>query len=66
MSIYSIKKIIIGEKFIGDDNVTMILEDSIFYGQSFSEYLLEAAYLESRAMIFGIMFKMQEFWSCAL
>lgn len=31
----------------------MILGDSIFYGQSFSEYLLEAAYLESRAMIFG-------------
>ena len=30
---------IIGEKFIGDDNVALILGDNIFYGQSFSNVL---------------------------
>lgn len=44
---------IIGEEFIGDDNVAMILGDNIFYGQSFSERLKEAANLETGAMVFG-------------
>ncbi|AJG99477.1 glucose-1-phosphate thymidylyltransferase [Clostridium beijerinckii] len=44
---------IIGEKFIGNDNVAMILGDNIFYGQSFSEHLMKAANLESGAYIFG-------------
>ncbi|MPQ43530.1 glucose-1-phosphate thymidylyltransferase RfbA [Clostridium tarantellae] len=44
---------IIGEKFIGEDNVAMILGDNIFYGQNFSSYLKEAASLEEGAMIFG-------------
>ena len=44
---------IIGEKFIGDDNVAMILGDNIFYGQSFSDHLKEAAQLENGAMVFG-------------
>lgn len=44
---------IIGEEFIGDDNVAMILGDNIFYGQSFSNHLLEAASLEKGAMVFG-------------
>ena len=44
---------IIGEEFIGDDNVAMILGDNIFYGQSFSDHLKEAAQLESGAMVFG-------------
>lgn len=44
---------IIGEEFIGDDNVAMILGDNIFYGQSFSNHLKEAASLEKGAMIFG-------------
>ncbi|MFU7515539.1 glucose-1-phosphate thymidylyltransferase RfbA [Clostridium sp. HCS.1] len=44
---------IIGEDFIGDDNVAMILGDNIFYGQSFSNHLKEAASLEKGAMIFG-------------
>ena len=44
---------IIGEEFIGDDNVAMILGDNIFYGQSFSNHLLEAAKLEKGAMVFG-------------
>lgn len=44
---------IIGEEFIGDDNVAMILGDNIFYGQSFSSYLKEAAELKNGAMVFG-------------
>ena len=44
---------IIGEEFIGDDNVAMILGDNIFYGQSFSNHLKEASELKSGAMIFG-------------
>lgn len=34
---------IIGEKFIGDDAVALVLGDNIFYGQSFSKVLLSAA-----------------------
>lgn len=44
---------IIAEEFIGNDNVAMILGDNIFYGQSFSSHLKEAASLERGAMIFG-------------
>ena len=44
---------IIGEEFIGDDNVAMILGDNIFYGQSFTSHLKEAAKLNNGAMVFG-------------
>ena len=44
---------IIGEEFIGNDNVAMILGDNIFYGQSFSNNLKKAAALEEGAMVFG-------------
>ncbi|WP_026889104.1 glucose-1-phosphate thymidylyltransferase RfbA [Clostridium beijerinckii] len=44
---------IIGEKFIGDDNVAMVLGDNIFYGQSFTEHLRNAASLEKGAYVFG-------------
>ena len=44
---------IIGEKFIGDDNVAMILGDNIFYGQSFTSHLENAAKLEEGATVFG-------------
>ncbi|EHI98566.1 glucose-1-phosphate thymidylyltransferase [Clostridium sp. DL-VIII] len=44
---------IIGEQFIGNDNVAMVLGDNIFYGQSFSEHLKRAASLEKGAYIFG-------------
>ena len=44
---------IIGEEFIGDDNVAMILGDNIFWGQSFSKSLSKAANLEEGAVIFG-------------
>jgi glucose-1-phosphate thymidylyltransferase len=44
---------IIGEEFIGKDNVAMVLGDNIFYGQSFSEHLKKAASIEKGAYIFG-------------
>ena len=44
---------IIGEKFIGNDSVAMILGDNIFYGQSFTSHLENAAKLEKGATIFG-------------
>jgi len=48
---------ILGEEFIGNDNVAMVLGDNIFYGQSFSDNLKEAASLESGAYIFGYYVK---------
>lgn len=44
---------IIGEKFIGDDNVALVLGDNIFYGQSFSKMLRNVAARKSGATIFG-------------
>lgn len=44
---------IIGEDFIGNDSVAMILGDNIFYGQNFSSHLQSAAKLTSGAYVFG-------------
>ncbi len=44
---------IIGEKFIGDDSVSLILGDNIFYGQSFSKVLHRVVAREKGATIFG-------------
>ena len=44
---------IIGEEFIADDSVAMVLGDNIFYGQSFSEHLRQAASLQNGAYVFG-------------
>ncbi|WP_454970477.1 glucose-1-phosphate thymidylyltransferase RfbA [Dorea sp.] len=44
---------IIGEEFIGDDNVALVLGDNIFYGQSFSRMLQNVALREKGATIFG-------------
>lgn len=44
---------IIGEEFIGDDKVCLILGDNIFYARGFSDVLKEAASLEEGAVIFG-------------
>ncbi len=44
---------IIGEEFIGKENVAMILGDNIFYGQGLVEYLENAAKLKEGALIFG-------------
>jgi len=48
---------IIGEEFIGDDNVALVLGDNIFYGQSFSKVLKNAAAREKGATIFGYYVK---------
>lgn len=48
---------LIGEKFIGDDRVALVLGDNIFYGQSFSQVLKSAAEREHGATIFGYYVK---------
>ena len=44
---------IIGEEFIGDDNVVLILGDNVFHGHRFTEVLERATQLEEGAVIFG-------------
>lgn len=44
---------IIGEDFIGDDSVALILGDNIFYGQGLSKKLQGAAALDEGARVFG-------------
>lgn len=44
---------IIGENFIGDDAVCMILGDNIFYGHGFGKVLLDTASLHDGAVVFG-------------
>lgn len=47
---------IIGERFIGNDSVCLVLGDNIFYGQSFTRMLKEAvdkAENEQKATVFG-------------
>jgi len=48
---------IVGEKFIGNDKVCLILGDNIFYGQGLSGMLKKAASLEDGAVIFGYYVK---------
>lgn len=44
---------IIGEKFVGNDKVALVLGDNIFYGRGFSRVLEKAAEIEEGAIIFG-------------
>lgn len=44
---------IIGEKFIADQSVCMILGDNVFYGHGFGNVLLEASTLTDGAIVFG-------------
>lgn len=50
---------IIGEEFIGDDGVCLVLGDNIFYGQSFSKQLKNATELADQglATVFGYQVK---------
>ena len=48
---------ILGEDFIGDDSVCLILGDNIFYGQGFSPMLKNAASLKDGAVVFGYQVK---------
>lgn len=44
---------ILGEEFIGNDNVCLVLGDNVFYGQDFTRVLREAQRYENGAVIFG-------------
>ena len=44
---------IIGEDFIGDDSVALVLGDNIFYGAGFSAFLAQAVEVKEGAVVFG-------------
>lgn len=44
---------ILGEEFIGDDDVAMVLGDNIFYGNGFGKVLQQAVNNKGRATVFG-------------
>lgn len=48
---------IIGEEFIGDDNVCLVLGDNIFFGQGFTPKLLNVVQNNSGATVFGYQVK---------
>ncbi|MDD9266613.1 glucose-1-phosphate thymidylyltransferase RfbA [Paenibacillus sp. GCM10023248] len=48
---------IIGEEFIGEDNVALILGDNIFYGMGFTAMLKNASHRKDGATIFGYRVK---------
>ena len=48
---------IIGEEFIGNDNVCLVLGDNIFYGQGFTPKLMNAANQSKGATVFGYQVK---------
>lgn len=48
---------IIGEEFIGDDNVALVLGDNIFYGQGFTSMLERAANTKTGATVFAYRVK---------
>lgn len=48
---------ILGEEFIGEQKVCLVLGDNIFYGHGLPEQVLSAANLESGARVFGYVVK---------
>jgi len=48
---------LLGETFIGEESVALILGDNIFYGQGFTPLLKEAASLQEGAVVFGYQVK---------
>ncbi|HEZ2273590.1 TPA: glucose-1-phosphate thymidylyltransferase RfbA [Neisseria meningitidis] len=51
---------LIGEEFIGNDNVCLVLGDNIFYGQSFTQTLKQAAAQTHGATVFAYQVKNPE------
>ena len=56
---------LIGEEFIGDDRVALVLGDNIFYGQSFSSTLKKVVEREEGATVFGYYVKNPEEYGVA-
>jgi len=48
---------ILGEEFIGDDSICLILGDNVFYGQGFSPMLKKSANINEGAVVFGYQVK---------
>ncbi len=48
---------ILGEEFIGDDSVALVLGDNIFYGHGFTPLLKKAATIQDGAVVFGYQVK---------
>lgn len=48
---------IVGEEFIGNDSVALVLGDNIFHGHRFGEILERSSYLKEGAVIFGYYVK---------
>ena len=56
---------IIGEEFIGDDNVALVLGDNIYHGAGLSKMLQKAASKEKGATVFRLPSKRpRTFWCC--
>lgn len=51
---------LIGKEFIGNDSVTLILGDNIFYGENFNNILKESLKLKSGGIVFGYKVKNPE------
>jgi glucose-1-phosphate thymidylyltransferase len=56
---------ILGDTFIGNDNVCLVLGDNIFYGYGFGKILLETAKLKDGAVVFGYFVKDPERYGVA-
>jgi len=56
---------ILGDDFIGNDNVCLVLGDNIFYGYGFGRTLLNTANLEDDAVVFGYWVKDPERYGVA-
>ena len=56
---------ILGDEFIGNDNVCLVLGDNIFYGYGFGATLLDAAKLKDGAVVFGYWVKDPERYGVA-
>jgi glucose-1-phosphate thymidylyltransferase, short form len=56
---------IIGEDFIGNDNVCLVLGDNIFYGYAFGKILMDTAKLKDGAVVFGYYVKDPERYGVA-
>ena len=48
---------VLGEEFIGQDSVALVLGDNIFYGHGFTPLLKKAASIEEGAVVFGYQVK---------